>query len=841
MYPGPLRRFRNAAGVFLSGLAFVPMIGVEAAWAGGAHGGRVMSGLSGMEQGWISEFYRYQMASTFMYLVVSLFLLLLAGLYLRKKQPQLRLLKGNLLNLAAVRKIVKSRVWPGITQIPAFLVLLYAIGAGFFGTSSPGGNLATVLTWQIWWVLLAFLILFSGRSWCLLCPVGAVADWAKRIYSRDGELPRPLRSLWLQTVSFLILTWAITYWNWKEKPFVTALLLTGLVIVAFLAGIALKGRSFCRYLCPVSGMIGLYSMIAPIELRANEKTVCQAHGHKECISGTYRAKPCPWLVPPPLLEHNSDCNFCLECYRACSLLNVRLGLRPPGQDLWKSRTLKPDEAMQAFVLFGVVFFQTITMLSFWQSFKNDLFAYTLGYAAFSLLLPGVMLLVSGLIAGGFGKTWLGLAGMAAIPSGFALMLVHDLDHLSLGLPDISAVISSFWPVSTALGGSAPSVYSIFSPFAAFWLQLLILLAGFVFVLCLLVRWSRSRFPLRWLAGIGLGSVSFILLSFNVLRLPMSTSVSGSNSTRAGFLLSQKIAFISDRMGWEELFLMNPDGSGLSRLTLRGALEASWSPDGSKLAYVSDRHGNKELYIYSFGTGKEIRLTNNTQDDWAPTWSPDGGRLAFVSGLGNEAEIYLIRPDGSDQIRLTSNNSWDYIRSWSPDGKKILFESNRDGNLAVYVMDDNGANQVRLTRNNSNDADPSYSPDGKKIVFSSDRDGNREIYIMNANGSRQKRLTRNPAWDGHPYFSPEGTRILFESNRGKNGTFEIVVMYINGSRERLLTVNEYDDNHPSWSPDGAKVIFETKRSGKTQIYQVNADGTGEIGLTDSGSNNYHPAW
>jgi len=199
----------------------------------------------------------------------------------------------------------------------------------------------------------------------------------------------------------------------------------------------------------------------------------------------------------------------------------------------------------------------------------------------------------------------------------------------------------------------------------------------------------------------------------------------------------KIAFISNRDGNWEIYVMNADGSELENLTNNPADDAtpSWSPDGKKIAFVSVRD-----FLW----------------DYEPSWSPDGKKIAFWSNRDGNREIYVMNADGSEQRNLTNNPADDVDPSWSPDGKKIAFASRRDGKLnfdEIYVMNADGSEQKRLTNNLGNDDAPSWSPDGKKIAFSSDKGGNREIYVMNADGSEQKRLTNNPGFDAYPSWSP----------------------------------------------------------------------------------------
>ena len=239
----------------------------------------------------------------------------------------------------------------------------------------------------------------------------------------------------------------------------------------------------------------------------------------------------------------------------------------------------------------------------------------------------------------------------------------------------------------------------------------------------------------------------------------------------------RIAFVSDRDGNYDIYVMDVDGGNLRRLTNHPDIDSlpSWSPDGKRIVFTSKRDGHvdaihgfatSEIYVMDADGDNPQNLTNHPKEDWYPSWSPDGKRIAFSSERDGNYEIYVMAADGGNQQRLTENRKNDWHPSWSPTGKRIAFTSDRKGdfqNFEIYVMDNDGGNQQRLTENRVSDSFPSWSPDGEQIVFCSDRDGHvhakhgwstNEIYVVDADGGNQQNLTNHPHDDLEPaWFSP----------------------------------------------------------------------------------------
>ena len=96
-------------------------------------------------------------------------------------------------------------------------------------------------------------------------------------------------------------------------------------------------------------------------------------------------------------------------------------------------------------------------------------------------------------------------------------------------------------------------------------------------------------------------------------------------------------------------------------------EGAWSPDGEKIAFASERDEDAEIYVMNADGSGQTRLTDvEGGDHWPPTWSPEGDRITFTSdGAEEVGEIYVMNADGSGLTQLTDDPATDAFPAWRP--------------------------------------------------------------------------------------------------------------------------------------------------------------------------------
>jgi hypothetical protein len=424
---------------------------------------------------------------------------------------------------------------------------------GLVDVQDGGVNLATKLTWTIWWAGIIFTFVLIGRVWCMMCPFGAVQDWLGRRLGLGRTFPRALRNIWLSTILFLALTWWDSYSGIVNNPAMTAWLMIIFVVTSVATALIYKRRTFCRYICPIGGLIGLYSMVSPVELRNRALEVCRKDTEKGCIHGTDHSHGCPMFETPMTLARNNYCNFCGECVKGCGHNNIVLRFRAFGSDLWSTTKGHMDEAYLVMVLVGLTTLVTAEMVGPWHLWLDALikalpladlgivshagqekFVFTLLLGFGAIIVPAMLLfLVSALVKKIMGpdskstikEIFIRFAYMF-IPVGLAMHLAHNVTHLLREgvevVPALQGTLSRFTglPSNDALIQVAP----LMGLESLFWLQMITIITLNALSLYAGYRIANTHFGVKaWRAFVPMAllAVGFMLLNVFILGQPMA--------------------------------------------------------------------------------------------------------------------------------------------------------------------------------------------------------------------------------------------------------------------------------------------------------------------------------
>ncbi|GBC75249.1 Putative electron transport protein YccM [archaeon HR06] len=286
--------------------------------------------------------------------------------------------KKDLLQFNLLRRLVKHRAFQFSIILPNLFIFWLIILAGFFGSPVGNMNISITFVWMLWWAaLIMILVPFFSRLWCTMCPIPAFGEWLQRKgFIRKGENYKPkgknwpikFRNIWLQNFGFLtIATFSVLL---VTRPLVTAIVLSLLFILATIFAFFYTKRAFCRYLCPVGGFLGIFSMFSSLELRVKNRELCLNHLGKECIKGCENSFGCPWFEYPGNMERNNFCGLCFECVKACPFNNIALRVRSFGKDILVKAGRSIDEAWKVFIMLTLSILYIIVMQGPWGWLKD---------------------------------------------------------------------------------------------------------------------------------------------------------------------------------------------------------------------------------------------------------------------------------------------------------------------------------------------------------------------------------------------------------------------------------------------------------------------------------------
>jgi uncharacterized membrane protein (DUF485 family) len=288
--------------------------------------------------------------------------------------------------------IAKQRWFQFAVVLPNLVLFALFLAAGIFGTPVGNRNIIIVFVWILWWfVLISLLVPFASRVWCMACPFPFFGEWIQRralvrtrsfdprtqkggpgvtigrnrYFGKNLKWPKALTNIWIQNIGFLTLcTFSALF---LTRPIVSVVVLGSLFAIATVLHVVYRQRTFCSYVCPVSGFLSLYSMASTLEVRPRDTEVCTTCKEKACLAGSDKGWGCPWLLYPSKLERNNYCGLCMECVKTCTHDNMTVKLRPFCSDT----VLKGyDEAWKAFIMLALASAYSVIYQGPWGFLKD---------------------------------------------------------------------------------------------------------------------------------------------------------------------------------------------------------------------------------------------------------------------------------------------------------------------------------------------------------------------------------------------------------------------------------------------------------------------------------------
>ena len=238
-------------------------------------------------------------------------------------------------------------------------------------------NFALNLFWAWWWPGILIGFPFVGRLWCAVCPFMIYGEITQKLslilFPRQlKKWPRQTAEQWggwfLFGLFALILLWE-ELWHLENTAYLSACLLLLITAGAMIFSAIFERRFWCRYLCPIGGMNGLFAKLSMTELRAQQGTCSAECTTYQCYKGGpakgegQETNGCPLYSHPAQLTDNRDCVLCMTCLKACPHRSVEFNLRPPGIELWTTHTPHSYEVALLFLLLNLVFLHRLPEIS----------------------------------------------------------------------------------------------------------------------------------------------------------------------------------------------------------------------------------------------------------------------------------------------------------------------------------------------------------------------------------------------------------------------------------------------------------------------------------------------
>jgi ferredoxin len=400
----------------------------------------------------------------------------------------------DLLNVPMMGGFLRWRYARPAMQTAMFVATAAIVVDGLRGPRMAQMNLAGVLPWIHWRGLVIIGLLAIGNLFCMACPFMLPRTAARRFLHPRWRWPAMLRSKWMAAGLIVLYLWAYEAFSLWDKAGVTAWIIIGYFVAAFVIDGLFRGASFCKYVCPIGQFNFINSLVSPYEVKVRDAKACRSCETFDCIRGNEKQRGCELYLFQPKKATNLDCTFCLDCIHACPHDNIGLLPSHPAAALASDSYLsslgrlskRRDIAALALVIVFGAFVNAFAMTGAFAAVEAPL---TVGILVLlgAVIMPAVFALLPGRAT---------LYSLALVPLGAAMWAAHLVFHLTTGLLTVVPVMERVLQAAPNWGLSAhPAFAGSLAP-----VQIVLLDAGLL--LTLYVSWRCG-------AGIGTHIRSFL--------------------------------------------------------------------------------------------------------------------------------------------------------------------------------------------------------------------------------------------------------------------------------------------------------------------------------------------
>ncbi len=290
---------------------------------------------------------------------------------------------------------------------------------------------------------------------------------------------------------------------------------------------------------------------------------------------------------------------------------------------------------------------------------------------------------------------------------------------------------------------------------------------------------------------------------------------------------------------KQIYIVPVLGGGPRQITTDGDdnERPEWSPDSAHIAFISNRSGSSQVWIMNADGSSAKQITNLSTEAGGVLFSPDGKKLVFTSAVypdcaDDACNKTRLEAEKNNKVKARSYTTLLYRHwtAWQDKRRSHLMAVDADGGAVKDLTP--GDRDVPPFSLGGGD-DYAISPDSKEVCYSMNADAvpatstNADLFVVSMNGGDSKKITLNPGADSSPQYSPDGkwlayrsqARAGYESDRWRLTVLERATGKVNFLTETLdRSVESF-----KWSPDSNALFFAAIDRGRQSIQMIPAQG------------------